>query len=241
MLEELSIFVLAYNEEENIKKCLLNVIEAAKKYAQKYEILVVFYNGSKDRTLNIIEEMQQQYPFIKVVHQKVEEKGYGTALRLGVTHAQYKYIFYTDGDNQFDVLEMDRLIPFLPNYGVVSGYRRTRKDPKMRIFTAKVYNWIINCLFLTHFRDVDSAFKIYKKEIFSKFKIESASGVADAEILLKAKRKGYKVLEVPVSHYSRYAGKPVFEGNNSWGLIRPGVVFRLLKDLFRLRIRIFLN
>lgn len=241
ILDELSIFVLAYNEEENIQRCLLNVIEAAKKHVKKYEILVVFYDGTKDNTLNIIEKMQQQYPFIKVVHQKIEEKGYGTALRLGINHAQYRYIFYTDGDNQFNVKEINRLIPFLSSYDIISGYRQQRQDPKMRIFTAKVYNWIINCLFFTHFRDVDSAFKIYKKDIFTKFKIISSSGAADAEILLKTKRKGYKILEVPVSHYSRYAGKPIFEGDNTWGLIKPGVIFRLLKDLFRLRILLFFN
>jgi glycosyltransferase involved in cell wall biosynthesis len=232
MLKELSIFLLAYNEEQNIRKCVESALKNAKKVAAKYEVIVVLYEGSTDSTRDIVRGLMKKHSNLRLVIQKKKNKGYGAGLKKGFESSKYKYIFYTDADNQFNLNEISKLLPYLKEYDIVSGYRRKRSDPFMRIVYAKVYNILIGMMFWKWFKDVDSAFKIYKKDIFDKMKIKKNSGAADAEILVKARKKGYKIKEVPVSHHYRPKGKTRFE--YGWGVIKFNVVLELIKDLFSL-------
>lgn len=236
-LNELSIFLLAYNEEDNIKKSINNALDAARKYTKKFEIIVILYEGSRDNTLFIVRDMMKKIPELDLVIQPMDHKGYGAALRMGIESSRYQYIFYTDADNQFDMNEIGLLIPYVGKYDIVSGYRKKRNDQFMRILAAKVYNLILDSIFFVYFKDVDSAFKIYNRRIFDKFKITCKTGMADAEILIKTKKKGMKIKEIPVSHYSRLDGKGTFD-SGGLGVIRLSVVTNLLKDMFRLRKRL---
>lgn len=231
MLPELSIFILAYNEEKNIADCVRSAYAAAKSVTKKHEVIVVFYEGSTDRTGEILEKLKKKHKDLRVVVQKKSEKGYGTALRLGIQKSRYKYIFYTDGDNQFKLEDIKILLPFVDKYDIVTGYRKKRNDLIMRRAAARAYNLFVRTCLGTGLRDVDCAFKIYKKEIFDKIKIRCSTGMADAEIIVKAKKQGYKVKEVGVNHYSRKMGSGQFD--NKLGLIKPKVVKDLLKDMIK--------
>lgn len=232
-LPELSIFLLAYNEEENIKSCVEGALRIARKIASAYEVIVVLYRGSTDSTGTIVKRLMKQHRQVRLVYQECTNKGYGAALRLGIHHARYAYIFYTDADNQFNLNDVPTLLPYLDHHDIVSGYRMHRKDPGMRIVAAKVYNLLISLFFGTHFIDVDSAFKIYKKKIFQKVHLHYTTGIVDAEILIKALKHGFKIKEIPVEHHPRFHGRPVFEGG--FGMVKPSVVWNLLRDMVKLR------
>jgi glycosyltransferase involved in cell wall biosynthesis len=233
-LAELSIFLLAYNEEGNIKKSINTAFEAGEKNTNKFEVIVVLYAGSGDNTKNIVNSMISEKPNLRLVIQPFDKKGYGAAIKIGIENSKYKHIFYTDADNQFDTNEISRLIPYTNKYDIVSGYRHKRQDQLMRILAAKTYNLLLDTMFFVYFKDVDSAFKIYNKKIFDKVKITCNTGMADAEILIRSKKAGFKIKEVPVTHYARQNGEAVFD-SNKLGIIKPAVVSNLLKDMFKLR------
>ncbi len=227
MLPSLSLVLLAFNEEKNIGKCIKSAVGIAKKVARKYEVLVVYYEGSKDNTLKIAKEMAAENKKIRIVYQPADKKGYGVALRMGIEAAKYDYVFYTDADNQFDLSELPLLLPYLDSFDIVSGYRMKRMDPFGRVLSAKIYNLLLRVLFGLKMRDVDSAFKIYRRSIFSKFQLRSVTGLIDAEILIRAKNHGLRIKEVPVHHYLRLSGT----SNYGTGFIKPSVVINLFKEM----------
>ena len=233
MLKSLSIFLLAYNEEENIEKACFSAVSVAKKIAKKYEVIVILYEGSKDNTRNIVKELMKKYKNLKLIIQPMNKKGYVSALKIGVQSCKYDYIFYSDSDNQFDFKEIHNFLPYVEKYDIISGIRGERKDPFMRILAAGVYNRLLNIFFNTKIKDIDCAFKIYKKKIFENFNINSSTGMADAEILIKSIKKGYKIKQLPVSHFSRFAGTPQFEAG-ALAIIKPKVVIDLLRDMGKL-------
>ena len=233
MLPSLSIFLLAYNEEKNIEQSVRDAFAVAKKVARRYEVLIVYYEGSSDGTLAILRKLQKrkEYRSLRIVTQKREQKGYGTALRLGIDAAKHEYVFYTDGDRQFDLNDLTLLARHAPRYDIVSGYRKKRSDLIMRRVAAAVYNIILQIVFDTGVRDVDSALKIYRRAIFERIRVRCTSGMADAEILIKARRAGFRIREVGVPHYHREYGDGQF--SNKLGLIKPAVVLGLLRDMHR--------
>ena len=237
MLSGLSIFLPTYNEEDNIEKCIKNALAKAKKIARKYEVIVVLSRNSSDNTGKIVKNLMKKNNRIRLIYQEAKDKGYGFALRLGIENSRYDYIFYTDADNQYNLKEISRLLPYVKKYDIVSGYRIKRRDAVGRIFLAFTYNLILKILFKTGVRDVDSAFKIYKKKIFEKVKLKYKTGIVDAEIIIKAQRNGFKVKEVGVHHHDRKFGKAMYEIWNL-GMIRPKVILDLIRDIGRLWIEL---
>lgn len=225
--KSISVFLPALNEQENIKPCVL----AVKKYLQTrfrdFEIIVIA-NGSTDKTEKIVSELNKKDKRIKIVNEKI--KGYGAALRSGFTHASKELIFYTDADLQFSINDLDKLLPLLDRYAIVSGYRIKRQDPLMRIIAANVYNFLIRLLFHLNVRDIDCAFKLYKKEVFKHMKLRANTGLTDAEVLIKAKKRGFRIGQVGVNHYPRVKGQTIYAGGNI-ALIRPKVVLDILREI----------
>ena len=194
----ISVILPALNEQENIKKCVLSATKYLERRFDDYEILVV--NGaSTDNTEEIVKKLAKNDKHIKLINRK--KLGYGVGLRAGVAHASKELIFYTDSDNLFDIEEMDILLPLLNSYDIVSGYRIKRQDPLMRIFVAEVYNILIRTLFGLKVRDIDASFKLYRKAVFNKIDLKANTGLIDAEILIKAKKVGFSVGQVGVTHY----------------------------------------
>lgn len=229
--KSISVFFPALNEQENIKTCILS----AKKYLDKrfkdYEIIVVS-NGSTDNTVREVMEFAKKDKHIKSIHNK--KMGYGVALRSGFTNSSKELIFYTDADNQFNIQDMDKLFPLLGVYDIVSGYRVKRKDPLMRIFVADVYNFIIRVLFDLRIKDIDASFKLYKRKVFENMTLKANTGLIDAEVLIKAKKKGFKIGQVGVEHYPRVKGKTRFElnqRNKIFTFVKPKVIIDVLSEI----------
>lgn len=228
----MSVFLPVFNEEGNIKRSILLINKYLEKRFKNYEILVIS-DGSTDNTNKIVSGLAKKDKRIKLFSRK-KRLGYGAGLRAGFSHASKELIFYTDGDNQFNIEDMGKLFPLLKSYDIVSAYRIKRKDPLMRIFIANVYNIMIRVLFNLRIRDVDSSFKLYKKDIFDKMRLVTNTGLTDAEVLIKAQRQGYKIGQIGVKHYPRLHGRTSYEvgaRNKIIAFVRPKVIADILKEI----------
>ena len=224
----ISVFFPCYNEQDNVARTTEQAVGVLEKLGADFEVLIV-NDGSSDATGQIADEIAGQNSRVKAIHHQTN-LGYGAALQSGFRAASKKFVFYTDGDGQFDIKEMPALLPLMEEYDIVSCYRLNRQDNVIR----KINGWCwtkLGCLlFGMKIRDIDCAFKLFKREIFDKIKMSSAGALIDTEILARAIRKGYTVTQKGVHHYPRTAGAQT--GANL------GVIFRAFKELFKLHSQI---
>ena len=223
-VNSLSVFFPCYNEQDNIRR----VYESARKVLGSlgidYEMIFV-NDGSKDRTGEIADAIAVEDARVRVVHHPVN-LGYGAALQSGFRAATKRLVFYTDGDGQFDIGELPPLLGLMEECDIVSCYRINRQDNFVRKVNAWCWTKLVCLMFGMRLRDIDCAFKLYKREIFEAIEMKSTGALIDTEILARATRKGYTVRQVGVHHYPRKAG--VQTG------ARLGVIARAFRELFRL-------
>lgn len=210
----ISFFCPAYYDEKNLPVLIPKVVKVLKRLSSKFEIYII-EDGSPDKTAEVADALAKKYnqrfssnkPYIIVVHHP-KNLGYGAALRDGYNHAKkYEYTLYTDGDNQFDVEETAKMIPYLSTNDAVIGYRSQRSLTLARQIQTTVYNWLIRLLFGLKVKDINCALKIISKKALNKISLESNSGFIDAELLIKLKNSGARIYEVEVLHYPRKFGK----------------------------------
>ncbi len=222
----LSIFFPAYNEALNIKEAVdaaVRVVDQSP-YVSDYEVIIV-NDGSSDNTLAIAQELASANSHVRVVDHGVN-RGYGAALRSGIDAATMDYVFFTDADLQFDIIELQHLLVHLSKYNVVIGYRAPRQDPFMRLLNAKVWNVLNRVLFGLHVRDIDCAFKIFKRDLIQNLSLKSRGAMISAETLIRLSRQGIEIKEVPVSHLPRVAGSPTGA--------KPSVIIRAFREMMSL-------
>lgn len=200
----LTIFFPCYNEEENVRRTTEAALEAAPLVTDDYEIIIV-NDGSRDRTGEIADELAKQYPEVRVVHHP-QNRGYGAALQSGYRNATKDAVFYTDGDLQFDIKEISKLWPLMDEYDIVTGYRIKRMDPLIRKINSFGWTSLTKFLFRLPVRDVNCAFKLFRRQVVADMELESEGALIDAEVFAKAKKAGYKITEVGVHHYPRQFG-----------------------------------
>jgi glycosyltransferase involved in cell wall biosynthesis len=216
------VFFPAYYDEKNIGKVTEGVLRAVREMGiERYEIIIV-EDGSPDRTGEVADELAAAHPNVRVIHHP-KNLGYGAALRTGFTNATLDWVFYTDGDNQFDLQELKKFVALTPYTDIVSGFRINKQYSPWRKFTSWTYNQVLRILFDIRDRDVDCAFKIYRRDLFDKIVIESKDAFIDAEIAIKARLLNYSSTEVGVTHLPRVDG--VSTG------ARPSVIFRTIGEI----------
>ena len=225
VVKELTVFFPFYNEEENIEKLVAYAVEVLEKLELDYEMILV-NDGSRDRTGELADGLARQNPRIKVIHHH-PNRGYGGALQSGFGNATKEWVFYTDGDGQFDLSQLELLLPLAKNFDIVNGYRLNRQDSLMRKINAACWGLLVKTLLRFKARDVDSAFKLYRREIFDHIEMKSTGALIDAEILARARRAGYSLSEIGVRHLPRTAGEQT--GANL------KVILRAFKELRQLR------
>lgn len=221
----LSVFFPAYNDSGTIASLVITALGSARKLTPDYEVIVV-NDGSADKTADILDELARTYPEVRIVHHE-RNRGYGGALRTGFATATRDLIFYTDGDAQYDPAEMELLWRrFDDSVDVVNGYKISRSDPLHRIVIGRLYHHTVKVLFGLGVRDVDCDFRMMRRTIFDKVRLEKDSGVICLEMMKKITDAGFRIAEVPVHHYHRAYGKSQFF--NFRRLFRTGVdVFKL--------------
>lgn len=224
----ISLFFPCYNEQDNVSRTVEQALAVLKKLNADFEVIIVD-DGSSDNTGEIADQITLQNDRVKVVHHH-KNLGYGSALQSGFKAATKELVFYTDGDGQFDINEMPSLLLLIKQYDIVSCYRLNRQDSVIRKINGWCWTKFVCFLFGMKIRDIDCAFKLYKREIFDNITLSSTGALIDTEILARAVRKGYCITQKGVHHYPRTAGEQT--GANL------AVVLRAFKELFKLYGRI---
>ena len=205
----LTMFFPAYNDAGTIGSLVIQAQEAIRRLTPDFEIIVV-NDGSRDHTGHIAEELARTYPNVRVIHHQ-GNRGYGGALRSGFAAATKDLIAYTDGDAQYDPSEIASLWARLDsNADMVTGYKISRSDPLHRIIIGRVYHYTVKLLFALRVRDVDCDFRLMRREVFDRVKLDRDSGVICLELMRKVQDAGFRVVEVPVHHYHRTHGRSQF-------------------------------
>lgn len=197
----------AHNEEANIEQAVADMQEVLRDVCAggEYEIVVVD-DGSTDRTAEIVRKLSEVDSGVRLVQHGVN-RGYGQAVKTGLQAGRLDYVFFTDSDLQFDVHELKRLVPYLERADVVSGYRFDRQDPWNRRMIAWGWNALVRVLFYVPVRDIDCAFKVFRREALETLELESMGALINTELMVKLGRSGFGVAEVGVTHYPRLGGE----------------------------------
>ncbi len=220
----LSMVFPAYNEQDNVDRLVRDADKVGKDlFGDRYEVIVVD-DGSKDRTPQILADLQKEFPNL-VVYTHSPNKGYTAALRTGFTNAKKDLIFYSDADNQFDLSEIPLLLERIDGNDIVCGYRNPRVDPWLRLFVSRCFNIMSHAIFKFPVRDVDCAFKLFRREVFDRIKIKSENFMVDTEIMAKAVKFNMRVTEVGVTHLPRKAGQTT---------VKPSDVLKTLRGMRKL-------
>ncbi|HFE67275.1 MAG TPA: glycosyltransferase family 2 protein [Chloroflexi bacterium] len=231
-MKSLTIAMPAYNEAENIQAMIEETVQAVSPLVEDFEIIVVD-DGSQDDTAVIVQSLIPQYPQLRLALHG-ENKGYGTAVFSGLTHASKEFIFFTDADRQFDLGEIEKLLAEIDRADLVVGYRAPRRDPFMRRLNGRGWSGLVTLLFGYTARDIDCAFKLMRRRVVDALRDEITSGGAtfSAEFLVRAKRAGFRIAEVPVTgHRPRVAGNPTGA--------HPKVILRAFRELVSLRLQLW--
>lgn len=221
----ISAFFPAYNEEANVAKLTSILLNVLRDVAFDYEVIIV-NDGSSDRTGEIARELCQKDAHVRVVEHK-SNQGYGAAVRSGLEATRLDWVFFTDGDGQFDVKEIAKFLPYLNDYKVIIGYRIKRQDNFIRGLNTRGWMGLTKFLFpqLRDIRDYSCAFKFFKKEILNNITFKTTGAMISMELLLNIINRGYQIKQIGVQHYPRQAGKQT--GANI------KVISRAFKELFR--------
>src|SRR5438105_3781398 len=217
----------AYNEQAIIERTVRHVAEVLRGLATDFEVIVT-NDGSRDHTAVVLADLQPSEPdlhLLVVTH--AHNRGYGAALASGFDAANKDLVFLTDGDKQFDVTELRDFLPAMDGQtDLVIGWRANRADPLMRKLNALGWKLLVNALFGYTARDVDCAFKLFRRQVWDSVTVYARGATFSAEFLIKARRVGFRLTELPVRHFPREAGSPTGA--------RPDVIVRAFVELFRL-------
>ena len=219
----IGVFFPCYNEQENVGELVKKAVGVLENLEADFEVIIV-NDGSRDSTGEVAGKLAQTDKRIKVVNHKMN-LGYGSALRSGFKAATKELVFFTDGDGQFDIAELAPLINLMQEYDVVTCYRINRQDNLIRRLNGFFWTSLVCFLFRIKIRDIDCAFKLFKRKIFDNIELESTGALIDTEILVRAHRKGYKITQRGVHHYPRTAGKQTGA--------KFRVIFRAFRELFK--------
>jgi glycosyltransferase involved in cell wall biosynthesis len=227
----LSYFFPAHNEAANVEGLVAEALHTLPGLADTFEIVIVD-DGSKDATPAIADALAAAHPEVRAIHHPTN-LGYGAALRSGFAAARYDHLAFTDGDRQFKVADLGRLIDRLEDghADAVVGFRIQRADPLVRTVYARLYRLANRIFFGLKVRDVDCACKVFRRSALEGISVESGGAFFSAELLIKLSARGRRIDEVGVPHYPRTAGSPTGA--------RPQVVFRAVRDFWALRLRLW--
>ncbi len=228
IVDKISVFLPAYNEEKLLAATVKKVENVLKKIAADYEIIIV-NDGSKDRTGKIADKLSAQNEKIRVIHHR-QNRGYGAAVKSGTYAARYPWMVLFDSDGQFDFTEINKFFEKQKETGadIVWGYVLQRKVPFLRKVNTFLWHRVISLIFGLKVHWIDCGFRLFKREVVQKIpKLEAERGAfISSEFLIKAKKAGFKIAEVEVKHY------PDIGGGSTGANIK--VIIKSFVDLFRL-------
>ena len=217
----LSLVFPVFDEEENLEALLETALATGARLASDLEIVIVD-DGSRDRSAEIIDRWQRSDLRIRVIHHP-DNRGYGAALRSGLREARGDLVFFSDADLQFDLADLEKLLDHTDEFDIVAGYRLPRRDPWPRRCLAWGWGRLVRALFGLRVRDIDCAFKVFRRAAIESMPIASLGAFVNTEILVRAEAAGCRIHEVPVTHRRRRFGQQ--------SGARPRIILRALVEM----------
>lgn len=216
-----------YNEAENATALLDEALATLGKFADTFEVLIID-DGSSDGTGDIVRTYAESHPQVRLVAHPTN-LGYGLALRSGLDHARGDVVAIVDGDRQFRLSDLGPLFSKLDEADIVAGYRINRADASHRTAIARVYHLVLRMMFGLNMRDADCGFKLIRRSVIDTIapQLLARSASISPELLIRASRAGFRIVEAGVPHHPRVAGQA--------GGATPKVVVRTIRELIRLR------
>lgn len=225
----ISVFFPCYNDSHSIAQIVVDAFTTLRKITTKFEVIVID-DGSTDNSRNVLRNLSKEYRQLKVIYHR-KNKGYGGALQTGFRTAKYKWIFYTDGDGQYDVKKIPLLVQLASgNVDFINGIKISRKDPTYRVIAGSIYSFLIRWFFWTPIHDIDCDFRLIKKKILKSITLQNTSGSICVELVKKAQRAGARFQEVGIPHFERRWGHSQF--------FQPRRIFQTFCELFILWINL---
>jgi glycosyltransferase involved in cell wall biosynthesis len=210
MKPSISVFFPCYNDAGTIPTMVIRALQALRELTDDYEVIVV-NDASPDDSARVLDELACILPpnFRRITH--AQNRGYGGVLRSGIAAATKEWIFYTDGDAQYDARELKLLAAQIsPDVDFINGWKIKRRDPLHRIWIGVAYQYFVKWLFGLKIKDVDCDFRLMRREIFDVVQLESDTGAITFEMIKKVQDAGYRFAEVPVHHFYRQYGESQF-------------------------------
>jgi glycosyltransferase involved in cell wall biosynthesis len=231
----LSAFFPAYQDWGTIASQVLLVSRVLSELTDDWEVIVV-NDGSADQTGEVLHELQKLCPNLRVVTHAAN-RGYGGALRSGFAAATKEWVFYTDGDAQYDVRELQLLWDAREGADLVNGFKIARSDPIHRIVVGRIYHWLVKIAFGLEAKDVDCDFRLLRRSLFDSIRLTRDTGLICVELVTKIEKGGFRSRYVPVHHYHRLHGRSQFFNLRRVGQVVLGLSRLWWELVVRRRIR----
>ena len=203
-IQSISIMFPLYKDSRTVKKMIIKSLKVLKTLAERYEIVIVD-DGCPEKSGLLAKNFSKNIKKVKVIFHK-QNLGYGSAIKTGLKNCKYQWIFQTDGDAEYDVNDLKKLIKLTNRSDLIITYRFKKKYRTSRIIISWIYNVILRVLFLTNFKDISTGSRLIKKKMLNKIKLKSKSPFIGAELAIKSKHLGLKVSEVGIHTYPRTFG-----------------------------------
>lgn len=232
----LSIIIPVYNEAGVIEKVIDGFYEKVVKKIPGVKFIIA-EDGSTDGTREILNRINKKVPFTLIINK--ERKGYTTAFKDALRIADTELVFFSDSDGQHDPEDIFKLLKEIGSSDIVSGYKSPRRDPVYRAILSKIYNFLFYLLFGLKTRDINSGFKLIKRQVIGVIlgQVTTMEYCAMSEFILRAHLAGYKISEVPVTHHRRKSGETSIFGFRKL----PFIIARIARDLFKIKLDLLKN
>jgi glycosyltransferase involved in cell wall biosynthesis len=226
---DISVFYPVYNDERTVESLTGKAIDVLREIAENYEIIII-NDGSPDRSGEIADRLAAEIPQVRVIHHEIN-KGYGAAIQTGFRNARYEWVCFTDGDDEYDIHDLKRLIKLKDFYDLIITFRYVKLYSNLRIFISAVYNWVLRLMFRSPYRDISTGLRLMRKSVYEELTLISDSPFIGAEITLRTMLKGYRVGEMGIQTFPREIGKGSSTSFRN--------ILRTIKDMRRVQKHIF--
>lgn len=225
----ISLFFPVYNDERTVRIVANRALELLEEVADHYEVIIV-NDGSPDSSGAIADQLAKENDKISVIHHPVN-RGYGAAMKTGIAASRYEIICMVDGDNEYDVFDLKKMLAVRDYYMLVIAFRYKKLYSTKRIFISFIYNTVLRLVFKSPFRDISTGIRLMHRKLVDDLELTSNSPFIGAELTLKSMLRGYPVGEVGIQTFPRDFGQgSATSFKNIMGTI---------KDIWRIRREIF--
>lgn len=226
---DITIFFPVYNDSKTIENITKKCISVLNDIASDYEIIII-NDGSPDNSGEIADRMSQIYEKVHVIHHN-HNKGYGAAIKTGFKHAKFEWVCFTDGDDEYDINDLKKMIKLKDYYDLIITFRYVKLYSTFRVFISSIYNKLFRFIFQTNYRDISTGLRLMRKSVYNELYIISDSPFIGAEITLRTMLKGYRVGEMGIQTFPRKFRKGAS--------ITPGNIISTIIDMRKVYQNIF--